>query len=162
MDPLLKIAAEYSPALVAGVVVTLFVIVTLLKFFGFSGIGDKHKLVDESKLSAVSVDISTVNQRLTTIDNRLSAVERDMPNRATREDVHRVELKNAEIRGEIRAQSATLQAMQTAIGRMEDGVYEAARRFGQREAELSDREADLRQREIEARRQREVKGAASV
>ncbi|MBZ9678911.1 DUF2730 family protein [Mesorhizobium sp. ES1-1] len=117
MDPTwVKLISDFSPALAAGVALTLLVIVAILKLFGFTGIADKSKLVNEGKLNA----------SLSAIEKRLATVENDITNRPTREEMHRLELSFTRLEGEVRSQGMTIQSTAAAIGRIEDYMYTAA------------------------------------
>ncbi|MBP0439450.1 DUF2730 family protein [Tianweitania sediminis] len=141
MDPYIKLMVDYSPALAAGVVGTVFVVVTLLKLLGFSGIGDKSQLVDSGKMTVVATGIETVKNQVTELEKRLSAVneiekrlgivELDLKNRPTKEDHHRLELSFTRLEGEVKSALMTIQASAAAISRIEDFMYAAAARKGQ-------------------------------
>lgn len=126
MDPLIQLAFEYSPAVAVGAVIAVFVMTAVFKAMGFSGIGDKSKLVDNSKMQAVNSGVDAVKSQLGDIEKRLGAVEQDLQNRPTKEDHHRLELSFTRLEGQVMSQGMTIQATAIAINRIEEFMYQAA------------------------------------
>lgn len=112
MDPQwLKLIVDFSPALAAGVAATIFVVVVLMKVLGIALPGKSEPALAEG---------------ISEIKERLAAVENDITNRPTREEMHRLELSFTRLEGEVRSQGMTIQSTAAAIGRIEDYMYAAA------------------------------------
>jgi hypothetical protein len=82
---------------------------------------DKEKLVDSKQLDLI-------NSNLGEIEKRLGNVEHDVTSRATREEVHRLELSFTRMEGRFDGVSATTQATANAVSRIEQFMYDAALR----------------------------------
>ena len=113
----------YEKAGIWGLVVVLAVIFTGYTFRNKAllNVSDKDKIVDTGQLDAI-------DKKLSTIEGRLGTVENDVSNRATREEVHRLELSFTRMEGRFDSLSATTQATANAISRIEEFMYAAALR----------------------------------
>ncbi len=130
MEQLFKLITDYSPALGVGVFLTIVVIVLLSKFFGITVIVDKAKVVgDDRKITAVSGGVEKIKEQLSDIGKRLGEVEKEVSNRATRGEVHQLELAFTRLEGRIDAVSMTIQANTNSLTRIEEQMYAAAVRL---------------------------------
>lgn len=129
MDALMKLAFENAGPVATGVVLAVFAMVMILKALGFTGVtGDREKLDNGTKL--MSEGVAGVKTQLEDIDKRLGAVESDLHNRPTKDDIHRLEISFTRLEGQVLSSAATIQATAVAIGRIEDYMYQAASRKG--------------------------------
>lgn len=103
-------------AIMSTVVVGLF-----FKNKAVVSVSEKAKLVDSTQLDAI-------NTNLGEIEKRLGNVEHDVTSRATRDEVHRLELSFTRMEGRFDSVSSTTQATANAVSRIEQFMYDAALR----------------------------------
>lgn len=119
---LLAWLAQQSVPFALAIVGVLLILGLILKASGFSGIGKTSKLVDDDKIAAIA-------ENLGAIEKRLGTVEHDVSQRATRDEMHRLELSFTRMEGRFESLSATTQATANAVSRIEEYMYSAALRI---------------------------------
>lgn len=84
----------------AAIGVVLLVLFVGLKFTGVTAVfGERKTVVDDGKLSAVTTGIGRIESKLETVEQRIAVVERDVEARATRSEVHDIQLALAKFEG---------------------------------------------------------------
>lgn len=137
-----KALFENAPALfVAVVAVVLILGAVLTPLFKFLGIvvigGTKAKVVDEEvkRLATVNTGVGDIKGELAEIktllgafESRIGLVEAGVQNRATREEMHKLELSFTRLEGEVKSQALTTQNIYTMVSRIDDFMYREALR----------------------------------
>lgn len=107
----------------------IFAVVVLLglKWSGFGFVvGSKKTVVDDGKITAVQAGIENIETKLGSVEQRLSTVENDVERRATRDEVHQLELSFTRMEARVEAVDARTSAIAHGVSRIEGFMYEAA------------------------------------
>lgn len=123
-----KLASTAGPA-VAAIVVVLIVLIVGLKWSGvLATVGNKKTLIDDGQISAVTKGIASIAEKVDGIEARISHVESDVQHRATREEVHKLELSFTRMEGRFESIDQRTAATAHGVQRIESFMYEAAMR----------------------------------
>ncbi|MEO0496909.1 MAG: DUF2730 family protein [Pseudomonadota bacterium] len=98
---------------ILGIVLLGLMIGVWLRQKGALALGDKTKIVERDELQSI-------NQKLGTIDGRLSDVEHDLSNRPTRRELHEIEISMTRLEGEVTSVGRVTKSTNDAVVRMED------------------------------------------
>ncbi|EAU40177.1 hypothetical protein FP2506_11492 [Fulvimarina pelagi HTCC2506] len=114
---------------VAGLVITVVLgVVFILKWTGFTAFGDRSKLVDAKAIVKVSEGVDAIATDLKNLDRRVAAVEKDVGDRATRQEVHDLQLSIARMEGRFDLMEASMKAIGGSVTRMEDFLLRISER----------------------------------
>ena len=128
----------------AGPAVAAIVCVIVVMFFGLKWtgvgftIGSKKTLVDDDKMDGVAAGITHIGDRLDEIDKRVTAVERDIDQRPTKDDFFEVKLALARYEGEMKVIKEVGKQTNATVERIENFMLEsgkAAMRYPRRREE---------------------------
>ncbi|WP_182085207.1 hypothetical protein [Aureimonas sp. ME7] len=109
----------------AGIGIVLLVLIFGLKKAGVSAVfGDRKTLVDDEKLTAVQSTVDKIDEKIETVARRVSAVERDIEQRATREEVHEIKIALARHEGRMAVIEQIGKATNSAVERIETYMFE--------------------------------------
>lgn len=110
---------------VAALVIAITIVLAIV-FFGLFlrnravvSIGAKDKLVDNSQ-------IVSIQEQLGAIASKVNGLERDVHDRATKDEVHQIELSVTRMEGRIDAMATTVQATAHGVSRIEQFMLAAA------------------------------------
>ena len=117
---LIKMVWEFAPALGAAVAVIVILLGVIGKMFGFTAIGDKSKLVDDTKIDKLNNGMEAIGARLETIERRITTVEHDVEARPTRQEIHALDLSMAKLDGRMGVFEAEIKAVRATVNRIDD------------------------------------------
>lgn len=112
-DRLLMLLLENGGAIGMAVVIVVVLGGFFLKFKGWSGFGDREKLVSKDELGRIS-------SKLSTIDGRVSDIEHDLRARPSRSELHGLEISMTKLGGRIATVEMTTKATAAGVTRIED------------------------------------------
>ena len=135
-DPLMKEMLDLAGELVktagpavAAIVVVLIVLIVGLKWSGvLATVGSKKTLIDDGQISAVTQGIASIAEKADGSEARISHVEIDVQHRATREEMHKLELAFTRMEGRFESIDQRTAATAHGVQRIESFMYEAAMR----------------------------------
>ncbi len=129
MDSFVPQLIEQAGPVAAGIAVVFLVIFFGLKWTGLlTTIGDRKKLVDAGQMTAVANSLEGIKSSLDGLNRRMTVVEHDIEGRATRDEVHELELSFTRLEGRFDFLESTMKATAAGVTRIEDFMYEAALR----------------------------------
>ena len=99
----------------------LLIFYGLARAKGWTGFGDKSKMVETSA-------VEKIDRRLGTIEKRLTDVEQDLHQRPTRQEIHELEKALARQDERIKSVDRTVTATNAAVSRIESFLIDLARK----------------------------------
>ncbi|MEM7667524.1 MAG: hypothetical protein AAF317_00040 [Pseudomonadota bacterium] len=100
----------------------------IMRFTGWKGIGDKNTLVKDEQMSKLNTTVSHLDKTLGTLDRRIAAVETDLKNRPTSDDVHQIETMVARMDERQKSMDRMVGATNASVNRMEQFMIDYAKR----------------------------------
>ena len=96
-----------------------------LKYAGVGvAFGNQKKLVDDGQLAKVAKGVETIGGKLETVEQRLATVEHDLDQRATRTEVHEIQLALARYEGRMSVIEQVGKATNASVERIEGYMFE--------------------------------------
>jgi hypothetical protein len=113
------------------IVITLFgsglSIFLLFKKMGWTGFGDKSKMVSSTRLDAIDRRLGGIEGHIQGVEQRLTSVERDLEDRPTRNEMHEIQKTLVRIEERDKGRDERIKAMGAGVSRIEGFLLDLAK-----------------------------------